>query len=155
MKATECLNAEHGVFLTQLEKLETMMRAGASADEARAAALVIATAVERHRDVEEELLYPAILRAYGEGFAPIQVMEAEHQEITRCIRGIDARDKDAPALCRVLIDVLRDHIDKEIKVLFPMAEQAIPAEELEQMARRCAARSEGASGHSCGCPGHG
>jgi len=139
MKVTECLNAEHDVFLLQLSVLEQMMADGAGADELRACALTLAAAVERHRDLEEELLYPAILRAFGQDFPPMRVMEAEHKEIERCIRALRDRTGEASAHARGLISVLRDHIHKEVEVLFPMAESRIPAPELVQMATRCAA----------------
>jgi len=81
MKATECLNTEHGVFLTQLSMLESLLKEGASREVLRAATLTIAASVEKHRAVEEKLLYPAIVRAFGEGFPPIRVMETEHARI--------------------------------------------------------------------------
>ncbi|MEK6606475.1 MAG: hemerythrin domain-containing protein [Myxococcota bacterium] len=140
MKITECLNVEHGVFLTQLDVLEKMLRDNADADEIRACALLLAAAVEKHRALEEELLYPAILRAFGQGFPPMRVMEAEHKEIERCIHDLDARRGDAATDARELAAVLREHIGKEVDVLFPMAERGVPSADLEQMACRCAER---------------
>ncbi len=138
MKATECLNVEHGVFLTQLEVLERMLQAKASSESLRAVTLAVAAAVEKHRDLEERLLYPAILKAFGPGFPPIQVMEAEHKEIESCITAIASRDVNTPSLVQAFIDILREHIHKEIRILFPMAEQRIPAGELAEMACQCA-----------------
>lgn len=138
MKVTECLNAEHDVFLLQLSVLEQMLESGASTDEVRASALTLAAAVERHRDLEEELLYPAILRAFGQDFPPMRVMEAEHKEIERCIIALRDRTGDASVHARGLISVLRDHIQKEVQVLFPMAQSRIPAADLERMAIHCA-----------------
>ena len=146
MKATECLNTEHGVFLTQLSYLEGLLNEGASGEVLRAVTLTIAASVEKHRAVEETLLYPAIVRAFGEGFPPIRVMEAEHAQIEECIQGITGRHVDTEGLVRTFIDTLRQHIAKEINVLFPMAEGAIPAPELEQMACQCVAHFHALSG---------
>ena len=149
MTVTECLNAEHDVFLLQLRVLEQMMEGGASADELRSGALTLAAAVERHRDVEEELLYPEILRRFGQDFPPMRVMEAEHKEIERCVVGLRDRNGEAAELLRGLVSVLRDHIHKEMTVLFPMAESRIPAAELRQMAQRCATKRHCAThGHA-------
>lgn len=137
MKVTECLNTEHGVFLTQLGVLERMLNGHAPNGELRVVTLAIAETVERHRDAEEKILYPAILREFGEGFPPLQVMEAEHQEIERFIRGVASGDENIPDLVRGFIEVLRQHIVKEINVLFPMAEQRITGADLERMASQC------------------
>lgn len=137
MKVTECLNTEHGVFLTQLELLENMVKNGSSDDELRAVTLAIAKAVEKHRDAEEEIFYPMILKEFGSDFAPIQVMESEHKEIERFIKSIDAKDGNVSESVSGFISILREHIAKEIKVLFPMAEEKIPADKLEQMACQC------------------
>ena len=137
MKVTECLNTEHGVFLTELGVLEWMLKESAPAGELRAVTLTIAKAVERHRDVEEKIFYPAILREFGEGFPPIQVMEAEHKEIERCIQGVASGNENIADFVRGFIDILRQHIAKEINVLFPMAEQRISGPDLERMACQC------------------
>ncbi|MDZ7578777.1 MAG: hemerythrin domain-containing protein [Candidatus Nanopelagicales bacterium] len=137
MKVTECLNTEHGVFLRQLRVLERMLSEEAPSGELRAVTLTIAEAVEKHRDAEETILYPAILREFGEGFPPIQVMEAEHEEIGRFIRGVASGDGNVPEMVRGFIDILRQHIGKEINVLFPMAEQRVAGPDLEQMACQC------------------
>lgn len=137
MKVTECLNTEHGVFLTQLGVLERMLKEKSPVEELRAVMLAVAEAVEKHRDAEEKILYPAILREFGEGFPPIQVMEAEHKEIERYIHGVASRNGNIPDFVRGFIDVLRQHIAKEINVLFPLAEQRISGTNLEQMACQC------------------
>lgn len=137
MKVTECLNTEHGVFLSQLRVLEKMLADNAPAEELRAATLPIAETVERHRQAEEKIFYPAILRQFGKDFPPIKVMEAEHLQVEHCIKAITDRQGDMAQKVRAFIESLRQHIAKEINVLFPMAEQGIPKSELEQMTREC------------------
>lgn len=158
MKATECLNTEHGVFLTQLTLLEKLLNEGASQEVLRAVTLTIAAAVEQHRDAEEAFLYPAIVREYGEGFPPIRVMEAEHRQIEACITGIAEHHKDTQGMVRAFIDTLRQHIAKEINVLFPMAEEKISARELEQIACHCVDHYHASAGvtpvaPTIACPG--
>jgi hemerythrin-like domain-containing protein len=133
VKITECLNTEHGVFLTQLNFLEELVAAKAPHEELRAVLRAIARAVERHRHVEEKFLYPAILREFGKDFPPIQCMEAEHEEIGRLIFEVTRGSDQTPALVTNFIQVLRQHIGKEIKILFPMSEEKISVHELEEM----------------------
>jgi len=137
MRVTELLNTEHGVYLTQLGVLEGMLKSQSPAGELRAVTLAIAQTVEMHRVAEEKILYPAILREFGERFAPIQVMMAEHKEIEGFVRGVGSGEGKLLELVQGFIDVLRQHIDKEIRVLFPMVEQRIAATDLERMAREC------------------
>jgi hemerythrin-like domain-containing protein len=138
MKITDALNAEHAVFLTQLGVLERMVGGGAPAGEIAACVLALAEAVEIHRKAEEDLLYPAILRVFGADFPPMRVMEAEHAQIERCVAAVRER-RDVAESAGALVDVLRQHIDKEIHVLFPMAESRLSAAELDAMFTRAAA----------------
>lgn len=137
MKITECLNTEHGVFLTQLSYLEQLVGEDASDEVLREVTRTIARAVDRHRHVEEKFLYPAILREFGKNFVPIQVMESEHEEIGRLLFEITRGQANLPNLVQDFIDLLRQHIGKEIQVLFPMSEEKIPVEELEEMTKKC------------------
>lgn len=137
MKITECLNTEHGVFLTQLEFLEQLVKEKAPDEVLRGVTRTIARAVERHRHVEEKFLYPAILREIGKDFRPIQVMESEHEEIGRLVFEIIRGSAGLSTLVTNFIGVLRQHIMKEIQVLFPLSEERISKQELEQMACQC------------------
>jgi hemerythrin-like domain-containing protein len=128
MKITEHLNSEHGVFLTQLRELEILLERKAPPQVLSAVLQTIARAVATHRDVEEEFLYPAMQYACA---GPIQVMEQEHETIEAAIRTNDVR---------TFIDVLREHIMKEIRVLFPMAEECIAHDRLVDMTRRAVER---------------
>lgn len=161
MKITDCLNTEHWVFLSQLETLEAMLQEGAPVEALRAATLTIGAAVERHRAMEDEILYPAIRRQFGDDFPPILVMEGEHQEIESSLKGVASRAENMHALTQGFIDLLRQHIAKEMQVLFPMAEQAIPLSQLEHMACQCTERHQAdaslactPSPHPCGHGGH-
>lgn len=157
MKATECLNIEHGVFLTQLEVLEGFLRDGAPDEVLRGILLTVAAAVEKHRDNEELNLYPALTEAFGGHCPPIPVMELEHNVIGRCIDGIAARRGNTRELVTAFLDTLRGHIAKEMEVLFPMAEQNLAPGMLEEMAARSVRPSpapQAAGGGGCGSCGH-
>lgn len=155
MKVTECLNVEHGVFLRQLDYLEELYRTGAPESVLGAVLQTIARAVEAHAGQEEHGLYPAIEEVFGPQFPPLQVMELEHQEIDRIVEATRAATFPRGMILRFL-EVLRGHIQKEMNVLFPMAEEGVPVERLEALARKCAEEGHGIAGnqakasHSCG-----
>ncbi len=155
MKITECLNVEHGVFLDQLATLELLVQQGASREVLAAVARTVAGPVERHRELEERLLYPEIRKAFGTMFPPLDVMEHEHGEIQEALRTIDS-GRFSPDTVTGFIAVLREHIQKEIQVLFPMAESRIPAPRLEELANPCSccghASPEGGCGEGAGAP---
>lgn len=135
MKVTELLNVEHGVFLTQLANLEKLLRANAPKESLAALVHSIALAVDAHKEIEEKFLYPAIEEALGPNFPPLIVMEQEHQAIERAIQNVASGTFNGGTV-QFFIDTLRQHIHKEIKVLFPMAEDNISEQELSEMARK-------------------
>lgn len=137
MKATECLNTEHGVFLVQLDFLEDLLKKKSSNEVLRGVILTIARAVERHADVEERILYPAISRAFDKDFPPIKQMEFEHGELNQLIRQIEKGSEKTSQLATQFMDLLRSHIMKEIQVLFPLCESHFSGSELEEISQQC------------------
>jgi hemerythrin-like domain-containing protein len=151
---TEILREEHRVILRALDVLDAAagrLAAGSGPPGAWWAELVawlreFADGVHHAR--EERSLFPALARA-GVPVAggPVGVMLAEHDEGRGHIRAMEggaggARVEAARAYARLL----RDHIDKENGVLFPLADAV-----LDEAATRAVAREfeavDGESGH--------
>lgn len=87
----------------------------------------------RHFRIEEELLLPGFAR-HGDFDQPAIVrVLTEHVDLRR--RGQDlATSPDAdPVELRELGERLESHIRHEERVLFPMIEETLPAEELERL----------------------
>ncbi len=144
MKATEILMEEHRIILKVLDCLEKM------AQEAEKTGKLNAQAAQKvidffrnfadgcHHAKEENRLF-GVLEEHGvprEG-GPIGVMLYEHDEGRRLIRGMvdtleQASEGDAQAVqafnryARDYIFMLRNHINKEDQVLFPMADHVVP-----------------------------
>ena len=154
MQATDILMSEHRVIERVITSLETAaahlergenVRPGFFLD---AAGFVKGFADGCHHLKEEGALFPTLV-AYGmpQRSGPIAVMLAEHEQGRAYIRGLReaatsleaagpaaSPSADATAARKAVVAnaqgyarLLRDHIAKEDGVLFPMAEEVIPA----------------------------
>ena len=95
---------------------------------------------------EEEALFPALEQVIGrEG--PIAVMLAEHQSFWESIEDLrrkvdeltggerrEERVRTTRLVARTVADFLRDHIGKEDMILFPIAEEELTHQKLEEIA---------------------
>lgn len=137
---------EHRHALGELEKLEAAARslaAGATGDVvsdqlevARAAHEFLSTAVREHNENEESALFSVL----GDE-APTEPFVADHVAIRamerRLLAAIEARDTTETAAAGLaIVDVLRDHIDREDHALFPMARELLGPEGLLEVSRR-------------------
>jgi hemerythrin-like domain-containing protein len=93
-----------------------------------------------HHGKEEGLLFPAMIKAgFPEHGGPISVMLAEHAQCRWLIRDMEeaiAKDIDLVKLigaARGYASLLKNHIEKENKILFPMAENALTGTQLEEL----------------------
>ena len=145
MKATDTLMAEHRVILGVLDSLEAAARRLQAGQQVRpgffldAARFIREFADGCHHRKEEGALFAAMVAAgMPREAGPVGVMLFEHEEGRQFTRGMAeaagrleageagaAREVATNALGYV--NLLRQHIVKEDRVLFPMAAQVIPA----------------------------
>jgi hemerythrin-like domain-containing protein len=130
---TDVLRDEHRVILRALDVLEM-----AAAQLARGRPLpdgwwpeIVAWlrsfADKNHHAKEEAALFPAMIKAGvpSEG-GPIAVMLEEHERGRALVRAMEAGEAAARATkAREYVALLREHIDKENGVLFPMADAVL------------------------------
>ncbi|MEE9185803.1 MAG: hemerythrin domain-containing protein [Candidatus Binatia bacterium] len=141
MKITECLAAEHRVFTEQIGLIE---RAIGDPDlyldlALKAMVEMLSVPLERHTHTEEEVLFPALEAHLERTTGPLTVMDAEHQEIRQILDTISA-GQDIRNQASRLVGLLQGHIQKEDRVLFPMAEQFFGTETLTHLAEKCSKR---------------
>lgn len=132
MKITDRLKVEHGVFLQQLRVLERLAREGAGSAVLLAVLETVAAAEEHHAQIEDGLLYPALVKRVGVRFPLLAKLQAEHETIRKITAAIRAEGAEAPLVCRY-VDALRKHMESEIHALFVLAEELISEEDLESM----------------------
>lgn len=96
----------------------------------------------RHIKIEEGLLFPVFEAATGmpQHGGPTGVMRLEHEEILRLLGEIralfDAPNPDLQAfesLRGMLVALLREHNDKEERVLYPMTDRMVPSARLQEL----------------------
>lgn len=145
MKATEVLMSEHRVIERMLASLE---RAATDLSEGRAvrpgffidaADFIKGFADGCHHVKEENVLFEAVVQAgIPREVGPVAVMLSEHEQgraYTRGMRSAAERLAAGDFLARGdvvrnalgYVGLLRQHIQKEDGILFPMADQMIPA----------------------------
>ena len=152
MTPTETLKHEHQVVLLVLTGAER------EADAIKGGAAVRAEKVEQmveffknfvdrcHHAKEERHLFPALAaKGFPPESGPVAVMLHEHEQGRAAVRAIaaalpGARAGDRKAALELAdavlgyVELLRGHIFKEDNVLFPMADQVLPAQEQARLA---------------------
>jgi hemerythrin-like domain-containing protein len=154
--ATADLRHEHEVILQALVVLEraaNLLAAGQPLSESTLADLVqfLRTFADRcHHGKEEEQLFPA-MRAKGAG-SMLTVFIEEHEEGRGYLRTLasGAPLAERVAAARRYVGMLRDHIERENEVLFPLADGLFNAEELGVLVRAY----EDVERHVVGSGGH-
>jgi len=154
MKPTEILMQEHRLIEQVLDCLEDA--AGRLEDGENvspeffldAANFVAGFADRCHHQKEEDILFVAMVaRGMSKDAGPVAVMLHEHEQGRRFTAGFRSaaeqmKTGDVEAAADVVrnvfdfVNLLREHIMKEDNVLFPMAEQVIPADDMQQMSEQ-------------------
>src|SRR5664279_4331273 len=152
MSPTETLKHEHKIVLMVLEGAEreaAAIKAGAAVHAEKVEQMVdfFKNFVDRcHHAKEERHLFPALAaKGFSPESGPVAVMLHEHEQgraavrtIAAALPGARAGDRKAALdLSDALLgyaELLRGHIFKEDNVLFPMADQVLPADEQARLA---------------------
>ena len=86
--------------------------------------------IERHIEVEEELLFPAFEETTGMSTGPTETMCMEHQQMrgmfAQMRAAIEAKDaKQYLGVAETLLSLLQQHNMKEESMMYPMLDQAL------------------------------
>lgn len=106
----------------------------------REAHTFVTTAVRAHNDNEERALFE-LLNLLDED-APVAIFEDEHRALRQLEGNLGAAlDGPHPAIevpkaARTMIDLLREHIERENEMLFPLARTLLGPEGVALVARR-------------------
>src|SRR5262249_3658215 len=78
MRITDRLKVEHGVYLQQLRTLQELLALKAPRPVLAAVVDTIASSEERHAEIEERALYPALINALGPQFPALAAVARDH-----------------------------------------------------------------------------
>ncbi len=147
--ATDELKDEHKVIMRMLDVMEAMcgrLGQGETVDLDfldQAVDFIRTFADKCHHGKEQDTLFPAMgKKGFPMNTGPIAVMLVEHDQGRTFVKGLDAAvqrlkagDKTAiPEISRNAmgyVGLLRDHIDKEDNILYPMGERVLSPEDNE------------------------
>jgi hemerythrin-like domain-containing protein len=145
-KAIDDLKHEHEAILSALRILDTIndgIAGGTKPDRSDLSNFIgflKEFADKCHHGKEEGILFPALVASgMSEQSGPIAVMLAEHAQGRDYIRQMDQAIASGPDdvtfryAARGYSSLLKNHIQKENNVLFPMAEDALEKGKLEQL----------------------
>ena len=153
MRAIEALMHEHRVIevvLTGLERMAQRAREDGEVNQGRAAKALETLrqfADKCHHAKEEHNLFPLMEeRGVSREGGPLGVMLHEHEQgrhhietMERVLPGASRGDTEALRVfaghARSYARLLRQHIGKEDKILYPMAEQVLTAEDDERLVK--------------------
>lgn len=126
MKITDALLGEHGAFYAQFDRLESELPHATSAGEVREQAALLAAALISHAKMEDELLFPPMVRAGGDP-GLLAAMEEEHTRIAGLLSSAQGtRDlESARADLLEAVALAREHFSKEERLAFPLAESLL------------------------------
>ncbi len=164
MRWTEQLAAEHSRILEALQDLDGVLREvgrtrAVPSEFLRALLAFSQSFVDRcHHAKEEGCLFPCLERlGLPRDGGPIGIMLQEHEEGRALVRKIaaalDLHDagraeaEDVLAPCREYAELLRQHIDKENAILFPMGE-AVMGDDDDDATVACFADTDAPAGEA-------
>jgi hypothetical protein len=145
MKATDLLKKQHKEVKALFKKVENTE----NGRERRRLMDEIATALEGHTTIEEEIFYPAV-RGLETQKAEEMVMEAfEEHHVVKLVLAelpqVDPEDERFEAKMTVLSELVEHHADEEEEEMFKAA-QKLGKDELESLGERMEERFEALRG---------
>ena len=143
MKITDVLRAEHAVFHNLFDHIEATVPRSKSLGEVRALAAVIEKVHAPHSKTEDDLFIEP-LEPYFDQMGQQETFHAEHEQIEAALKAVQkARTlKDAKKILLNAIAASRKHIDKEERIVFPLAERILKAKTLSELGEQWLNRRE-------------
>ena len=131
MKITEALLAEHQVFHSLFDHIESVAPRVKTLAEIKSLASLMRTMLDAHSHTEDELFIAPLEHCF-EQLGHCETFHQEHDEIEANLKLIESARRLAAARRILLATVLtsRKHFDKEERIVFPLAERVLKSKTL-------------------------
>jgi hemerythrin-like domain-containing protein len=131
MKITAILSAEHAVFHSLFDHIENTAPRLATLAEVKSIATLLETLLCAHSKTEDELLIEPLEHCF-EQIGHRETFHDEHDEIEQELGDVQRVKtlKAAKKLLLAAVESARQHLDKEERIVFPMAERVLKAKTL-------------------------
>ncbi len=136
MKITEALFAEHLVFHNLFDHIEVVLPKLKTLAEVKALAGMMEYLLRAHSATEDDLFLGPMEHCF-EQIGQRETFHEEHKEIDRSLTRVQdaTRLKQAQELLLAAVSYSRRHFDREERVVFPMAEQVMNSNTLQELGR--------------------
>ncbi len=143
MKITDILLAEHAVFHNLFDHLEKTAPRVKTLGEIKSLSALLDAITRPHAHTEDELLMGPLEHALAQ-IGQSETFHDEHEEIDTMLAAVqNAREfKPARLLLLQAIQHLREHFDKEERVIFPLAEGLLKSKTLSDLGDQWLRRRE-------------
>jgi hemerythrin-like domain-containing protein len=134
MKITEALFAEHLVFHSMFDQIETRTPNLQTLGEVKALASLLEAMLKAHSDTEDELFLGPLEHCFEQIGQRDSFLE-EHQEVNDGLRLVQKamRVREAQRLLLSAVKHSRRHFEREERIVFPLAERVLKGATLNEL----------------------
>lgn len=134
MKITEALFAEHLVFHSMFDQIETRAPQFRTLAELKALAALMEAMLKAHSDTEDELFLGPLEHCFEQIGQRDSFLE-EHQEVSDSLRLVQkaTRVNQARELLLAAVAHSRRHFEREERIVFPLAERVLKSATLSEL----------------------
>jgi hemerythrin-like domain-containing protein len=134
MKITEALHAEHLVFHNLFDHVEKTTPGLKTLAEIKTVAALLESVLRSHTQTEDDLFMGPLEHCF-EQIGQRETFHQEHETIEEMFAGLQKAThlKKAREILLALIVSCRQHFDKEERIVFPMAEQILKGQTLNEL----------------------
>lgn len=127
MRITDRFSKEHATFVTQLEGLQAACADGAPVGNLVHTVKMLTAPLLQHAENEEVLLFPDLVERLGGEGGPVEVLRQEHVMIHGQVDTLTGEPSRADFLhvFGQFQRLLREHIEKEEDVVFPLSAELL------------------------------
>ena len=145
MKITEILLAEHAVLHNLFDHVEKSAPRLKTLAEVKASAATLKSLLAAHSKTEDDLLIAPLEHCFAQ-IGQSETFHDEHDEIDRELLAVQKAKslKAGKVLLLAAIAASRNHVDKEERIVFPMAERVLKAKTLSALGDEWVKRREAA-----------